>query len=376
MSGSPYVPALQPPGRKRLSRKMQWFGGTSAALVLGAGVYAMMAKHSVPREAAPPPSTGGFGVVMTLPDPIPRFPLPAPEVIPVVSRVAPPPVAPPPTPAAAPGAVKPPPVTRFGFWEDSNAGQAAAPSATRVTASTSTASTLGRSDPDVATPGPSGSGKSDYGERMKSTHFSDAEPTPHHFHVAYTIKKGTTFRCTPASPISSELPGPVQCTTDDDVWSMDGSTILLPRGTQVNGAVEHGLSNGEQRLFLIWTDALTPRPDLLAIPLDAPAADEMGQTGVPGDINDHLWKKLKATLLVSMIDIAESAVSGLARQGNGNQTFNLGNSGQQVSSLGQLAFGHDLNIPSTLYRGPGQPLTVYVNKYIDLHKFYLNVAAP
>ena len=68
---------------------------------------------------------------------------------------------------------------------------------------------------------------------------------------------------------------------------MVGTTILLPRGTQVNGTIEHGLTTGEDRLFLVWTDALTPRPGLLAIPLDSPASDELGQTGVPGDIDDH-----------------------------------------------------------------------------------------
>ena len=43
-----------------------------------------------------------------------------------------------------------------------------------------------------------------------------------------------------------------------------------------------------------------------------------------------------------------------------------------ANSLAQMAFGRDLNIPPTLYRGPGQPLTVYVNHYIDLYRFYQN----
>ena len=88
---------------------------------------------------------------------------------------------------------------------------------------------------------------------------------------------------------------------------MDGTTILLPRGTQVNGTVERGLTGGEERLFLVWTDALTPRPDLLAIPLDSPAADELGQTGVPGDVNDHLWKRIKTALLLSAVEFAGNA---------------------------------------------------------------------
>jgi type IV secretion system protein VirB10 len=252
------------------------------------------------------------------------------------------------------------------FWEDSSAMQQAAQlAASRAVPSAAT----GRLDPDVARPGP---GSSDYAQRMQTTRFADTAPTPPRFHVQYTLKKGTVFPCTPASPISSGLPGPVQCTVDQDVWSMDGTTILLPRGTQVNGSVEHGLTNGEERLFLVWTDALTPRPDLLAIPLDSPAADEMGLTGVPGDVNDHLWKRIKTALLLSAVDIAGSAVTALAQSGRGNTNLNIGSIGGTASTMGQMAFGRDLNIPATLYRGPGQPLTVYVNHYIDLFRFYQN----
>ena len=254
-------------------------------------------------------------------------------------------------------------------WEDTNASnqaaqQRAAPRATERDSASS--------DPDVATPG--GASRSEYAARMQTTKFADAAPAPHRFHVQYTLKKGTIFPCTPASPISSGLPGPVQCTVGQDVWSMDGTTILLPRGTQVNGTVERGLANGDERLFLVWTDALTPRPDLLAIPLDSPAADEMGQTGVPGDVNDHLWKRIKTALLLSAVDIAGSAVTAGAQRGSGNTNLNLGGIGNTTQSLGQMAFGRDLNVPSTLYRGPGQALTVYVNHYIDLFHFYENRA--
>ena len=254
-------------------------------------------------------------------------------------------------------------VHTLGFWEDTGAMQQAAQQvAARV------ASTAARPDPDVTTPRPN----SEYAQRMQTTRFADTAPTPPRFHVQYTIKKGTIFPCTPASPISSSLPGPVQCTVGQDVWSMDGTTILLPRGTQVNGTIERGITTGEERLFLVWTDALTPRPDLLAIPLDSPAADEMGQSGVPGDINDHLWKRIKTALLLSAVDIGGSAIMAAAQSGRGNTNFNLGGVGGTASSLGQMAFGHDLNIPPTLYRGPGQALTVYVNHYIDLYKFYEN----
>jgi len=346
-------------------------GRVRAAGAAGCCMLAMAGAAWVlwPREAREPKltatPTSSWGVGQTLPER--PFRVPAPPPTPAAFR----PSATPPAAAARVIAAPPPQTRAMGFWEDAAASQQAAQQvAARASASVSTGRSKanGGDDPDVATPN-----RSELSQRMQTTHFADAAPQPHRFHVQYTIKKGTIFPCTPAQPISSALPGPVQCTTDDNVWSMDGSTILLPRGTQVNGTIERGLSNGDQRLFLVWTDALTPRPDLLSIPLDAPAADEMGVTGVPGDIDDHLWKKVKAALLVSMIDITSSAATGLAQRGNGNLNLNLGGVGGQAQSLGQTALQHDINIPATLYRGPGQPLSVYVPKYIDLAAFYRNV---
>ena len=138
----------------------------------------------------------------------------------------------------------------------------------------------------------------------------------------------------------------------------------------MNGAVEHGLATGEDRLFLVWTDALTPRPDLLAIPLDSPAADELGQTGAPGDVDDHLWKRIKTALLLSAVEFAGNAGTAALEQGPNNTYLNFNGVANTGNSLAQMAFGRDLNIPPTLYRGPGQPLAVYVNHYIDLYRFY------
>lgn len=296
-----------------------------------------------------------------MPEQLFRVAPPEPAAVhPIVPLPAVAPAVPPPTSAAVAA-----PLRVMGFWEDTAGMQDAAQrAATRAQAQ---AAVSAKVDPDVAAPG-----GSEYAQRMTTTHFADTAPVPHHFHVHYTIKKGQSFGCTPAGAISTALPGPVECTVDDNVWSMDGTTILLPRGTQVNGTIERGLSTGEERAFLVWTDALTPAPDLLAIPLDAPAADELGLPGVPGDVNEHLWKKIRAALLVSLIDTSGSVATGLAQRGNGNTNLNLGGLNGQATSLASQAFAHDLDIPPTFYRGPGQPLIVKVNKYIDLFRFYEN----
>ena len=353
---------VYPPGRARAAAALG-----CCCLVFGGLIWMMWPRP--PREPEPTraaSTTWGMGrvlpdrpsrVVSSPPEaaapPSARPPQTPPVVVPVVA------------PVAAPAGLR-----AMGFWEDANAAQQPVPQTPpQPPAASMTGGSAGAGvDPDVATPGPGG----DYAQRMQTTPFADAAPVPHRFHVQYTLKKGTIFPCTPSQPISSALPGPVRCTADQDVWSMDGTTILLPRGTQVNGTVERGLTGGEDRLFLVWTDALTPRPDLLAIPLDSPAADELGQTGVPGDVNDHLWKRIKTALLLSAVEFAGEAGTAALEQGHGNTYLNFNGVAGTANSLAQMAFGRDLNIPPTLYRGPGQPLTVYVNHYIDLYRFYEN----
>lgn len=336
---------------------MRAAGALGCCAVAAAGAaWIMWPRH--PAHVEPTNAAGqGWSMGRALPEqPIVVAP-PRQEAKPVMVAASVPVVAPAIVPAPAQAHA-------LGFWEDSGAiQQAAQQNASRTAPGLSSA----HLDRDVATPSP---GSSEYAQRMQTTRFADTAPVPPRFHIEYTIKKGTVFPCTPASPISSSLPGPVQCTVDQDVWSMDGTTILLPRGTQVNGTIEHGLTTGEERLFLVWTDALTPRPDLLAIPLDSPGADEMGQTGAPGDVNDHLWKRIKTALLLSAVDIVGSALTAAAQSGHGNTNLNFGAVGGTASTLGEMAFAHDLNIPPTLDRGPGQPLTVYVNHYIDLFRFY------
>lgn len=324
--------------------------------VAGFGAWAVWPRPAVDRSTGATGSTWGLG--RPLPERSAAAPasLAAPVLDPVRTQVEPEPsssLAPPIAAALA---------TPMGFWEAQGAGgghAGAAPSATPVAASLEDTPASG----------------SEYAQRMQTTTFGNVTPRPVRLHAQYTLKKGTVFDCTPAQPISSAMVGPVQCHTTDNVWSMDGSTILLPAGTEVNGTIERGLSVGERRLFVVWTDALTPKPDLLSIPLQAPAADEMGQVGLPGDVNDHLWQRLKATLLLSGVEFL-TGVGTAAVQDGARQVFNFGgagNIGRSGSSLAEMAFARDMNIPTTLERGPARTLKVYVNRNIDLVHYYRNV---
>jgi type IV secretion system protein VirB10 len=63
-----------------------------------------------------------------------------------------------------------------------------------------------------------------------------------------------------------------------DVFSENGRVVLLDKGTKVLGQYSGGITQGQARMFVLWTRALTPRG--VAIDLGSPAADSLGRAGV------------------------------------------------------------------------------------------------
>ncbi|HUN43944.1 MAG TPA: TrbI/VirB10 family protein [Acetobacteraceae bacterium] len=197
-----------------------------------------------------------------------------------------------------------------------------------------------------------------YARRLHPTATPDAVasvmPNPE-----WTIPKGTIFHCLPAQPIDTQLPGPVKCTVTSNVWSADGTNILIGRGSTVNGEIQRGLNLGQNRAFVLWTDVLTTH--YVTVDLNSPAADDLGEIGVPGIVNEHMWEKLKAAFLLTLVQTA-SGVALNETQAAGTTSVSIGT---YAPDLAEQALAHDLDIPPTLYVSPATPLTVYVNRNLD-----------
>ena len=143
---------------------------------------------------------------------------------------------------------------------------------------------------------------------------------------------------------------------------------MIDRLAMVSGEIQRGLENGQDRAFILWRSVRSKRVHAV---LNSPATDQLGQMGAPGEVNDHLWKKVKATLLLTAVEGLSSVAQNLASRSNNSVTnsfqFNNG------SSLAQTMLQHDINIPSTLWRGQAWPLRVYVQHDVQFHRAYNNV---
>jgi type IV secretory pathway VirB10-like protein len=266
-----------------------------------------------------------------------------------------------------PADTKPPVHRHMLVWNAPNlAGMASAAAAPKAAVADADSDDAGGTGTDAG---------SAYNKSMQASKIDNERPAPHRFNPRYTLRKGLTFDCTPPMPIDTQLPGPLWCDVDHDVYSMDGTMILIPAHSTANAMIEHGLGLGQDRAVLVFTDILTAGPDFMPIPLTAASgASDLGQNGVPVDVNEHTWEKLKTTLMFAGVEFLSSAGTAALQSGHSSNTqYNFGSVSGVGQSLAQIAFQHDMNIPTTGYRGPGKPLKVYINNYIDLSKYYSTV---
>jgi type IV secretion system protein VirB10 len=303
----------------------------------------------------------------------------APISVPVADDEAPPKpavtAAAPPAPAAAstlpgPAATPAPGVRVMQVWGDSGS-----PLTQHAPAAPTGGYGIGGSPPPYnaayppAAPAPPGDGAavpgSDYASRLNPTQTQGTDAVADQ-DISLLLAETTSFGCLPNSPIDTQLVGGVSCTVSENVWSADGSTILIDRLATVSGEIQRGLELGQDRAFILWRSV---RSKHVRATLNSPATDALGQMGAPGELVTHLWDKIKGTLMLTGIETAGNTAQALASRGNGNSYVNF----SQGQSLASQELQHNINIPNTLWRGQAWPLRVYVQHDIKFHRAYNNV---
>ncbi|MDB5975038.1 MAG: hypothetical protein JWR07_1798 [Nevskia sp.] len=150
--------------------------------------------------------------------------------------------------------------------------------------------------------------------------------------------------------VSSDLPGKLRAIISQDVWSEDGSRKLIRRGSRLAGEYRSGLVRGQTRVFVIWTRVL--EPDGLDVAIGSPGTDDIGRSGMTGDIDRHFVERFGAAFLLSLIGSATTASQG------GN-TFVV-NTSQGFGQVAQDSLQDSINIPPTIYVDQGTPVQVFV----------------
>jgi type IV secretion system protein VirB10 len=178
------------------------------------------------------------------------------------------------------------------------------------------------------------------------------------------LPRGWKIDCTLETAIDSSLQGLVTCVTPVDIFGADGSTVLLPRGTQLTGETRGEARPGLARVFVLWTEARTPPPDGVVAMLDSPGTDELGRSGLPGHVNRHFFERFGAALLTSVI---EGAIQKAIRP-EGGDTVILNPSGS--TSVATEVLKSTVNIPPTIIKHNGERIQILVARDVDFRSVY------
>ena len=184
------------------------------------------------------------------------------------------------------------------------------------------------------------------------------------------LPKGTFIDCTLETAIDSTLPGMTTCITATDTFGVDGSTVLIERGSKLVGETRGDVQQGQARVFVLWTEARTPTG--VIVPLASPGTDELGRSGLPGEVNRHFLERFGAAILISIIDGAVQAA--VVSQSRGNAVIYNPSGSQDIMTE---VLKSTVNIPPTVTKAQGDRIQVLVARDLDFRSVYeLKAPAP
>lgn len=208
------------------------------------------------------------------------------------------------------------------------------------------------------------------------------------------VAQGTMIRGVLETAIQSDLPGMVRAVTGEDVWSFDGRRVLIPQGTRLIGEYKSGLATGQTRVFIVWTRVL--RSDGVSVMLGSTGTDDIGRTGLTGEVDEHYMQRFGSAILLSIVGGGSQYVSGMGQQANpyggvvstydpatGTTTTMQPNpqaaQGQQIASqavsqnmntIAGEALQNSLHIAPTINVDQGTRIMIFVRCDLDFSSLY------
>ncbi|MEO7277356.1 MAG: TrbI/VirB10 family protein [Sphingomicrobium sp.] len=172
------------------------------------------------------------------------------------------------------------------------------------------------------------------------------------------VPQGAVIGATMETALNSDLPGYARALVQRNVYSFDGSAIMIPAGSRVIGQYKSGVAQGASRVFILWTRLI--RPDGVTIDLASPATDELGRGGVAGKVNRHFFQRFGGAILTSILS---GGITAAAAALSGGSTIVVGSASQASSLAGQASQSAD--IPPTITTRQGAAVRIFVARDLD-----------
>jgi len=207
--------------------------------------------------------------------------------------------------------------------------------------------------------------KSGLEESLKPSQLQ-ATSASRHRSLDLMLLASTTIPCGQRTLIVSTNPGQTSCTVSKDVYSANGSTLLIERGSQVLGERSQPLQLGQELLPVLWNRIVTPRG--VVIDINSLATDTLGASGLPVYVDEHWRKRFGAAIMLSLIgDLGQAAAN---KASNAEGTIRLTTTANAGQDLAARALDKTINIPPTGYSLQGEAINIFVARDLDFGRVY------
>ena len=178
-----------------------------------------------------------------------------------------------------------------------------------------------------------------------------------------TLAKGTFINCILETKVDTTVPGMTSCRIPENIYSMDGRTVLVEAGSRMFGEYRGALAQGQDRVFVLWTQIHTPYG--VVVDLDSPGTDPLGGAGHTGEVDFHWWRRFGNALLFSLIDDSFNFATMKASERSDGVSYYT-TSQDSMSELIKEAMKQTGQIPPTIRINQGSRIGIFTARNIDM----------
>jgi len=177
-----------------------------------------------------------------------------------------------------------------------------------------------------------------------------------------TVMQGTVIQAALETAISSELAGQVRAITSENVYSYDGTRLLIPAGSRLIGRYRSGADIAQSRLTIAWDRIIMPNNQTVVI--SSFGADELGRSGTTGFVDTRFAERFGSAALISLISAAPSVAANQTEDEIAEDV--LEDIGDDLADATDSVIGEYLSIGPVIYVDQGARITVMVDRDLEI----------
>jgi type IV secretion system protein VirB10 len=179
---------------------------------------------------------------------------------------------------------------------------------------------------------------------------------------------GTIIHAVIEQGIDTALPGPIRARVTHDIYdSRTGQSIVVGRGSMLVGQYRSQVNDGQERVFAVFDRLITPAGAVVSLQ-QAQAADQMGVTGVPGELHTRFWQRMGIAALLAIEAAFLEKQTGSLNSGiatNGGESKISGSSQILVTTANQ-ELNRRYAIPPNITVPHGAPMNLVLQDNIEI----------